>query len=107
MARSQRRPELWLLLAVAPFFMSCDDGGPEERHCVGPDGRYLEDLRCEPGGPYHHAGAHYVYVPHSYYGGPGASAGAFRGATTPGSGHATISRGGFGSHGAAHGHGGA
>lgn len=102
MSRSHRTPELWLLLAVAPFFGGCGDG-PEERHCVGTDGSYLEDQRCDPGHPRYFGGAHYVYVPHGYYGGVGTSAGAFRSATTPGSGHAAVSRGGFGSHGSSHG----
>lgn len=102
MERKTRHLDLTLLLLVAPFFAGCDDGGPEERHCVGPDAVYLEDGRCEPAGPGYVAGSHWVYVPRHYYGGVGASAGRFASATSPGSGHATVSRGGFGATGAAH-----
>lgn len=104
MAR-RRKPDLRILLAVAPLFAACDDPGPEARHCVGPDGVYLEDDRCEPAHPRFHSGAHYVYVPMHRYTGPGTDAGPFRAATAPGSGHAAVSRGGFGSKGAAHAHG--
>jgi hypothetical protein len=100
MPRKPRKLELTLLLAVAPFFAACE--GPERRHCVGPDGVYVEDPRCDPGGPRWVPGVHYVYVPSSHYSGLGTSAGAFRGSTSPGSGHAVVSRGGFGHTGAAH-----
>jgi hypothetical protein len=100
------RPELWLLLAVAPFFSACEEIGPEQRHCVGPDGAYVEDDRCEPSHPHHLGGSHYVYVPSSHYTGVGARAGSFAEATSPGSGHVAVSRGGFGHAGSGHGHGG-
>jgi hypothetical protein len=106
MARSKRPPELWLLLAVAPFFAACEDPGPEERHCVASDGVFVEDQRCEPTHPRYSGGSHFVFIPGHYYGGPGSSAGAFVAATTPGSGHAAVARGGFGSHGVGHGAGG-
>jgi len=104
MARKTRTPDLRLLLAVAPLFAACEDRGPEARHCVGPDGIYLEDERCEPAHPRFHSGAHYVHVPGSHYTGAGTHAGAFTHSTTPGSGHAAVSRGGFGSTGSAHAH---
>jgi hypothetical protein len=105
MARKTRHLDLTLLLLVAPFFAACDDGGPEERHCVGPDGIYLEDGRCETGNARYATGSHWIYVPGRHYSGVGTSAGHFIGATSPGSGHAVVARGGFGATGAAHAHG--
>ena len=104
MPRVPRPLDLTLLLLVAPFFAGCER--QEERHCVGGDGNYVNDWDCEEEGRARAGGYHWIYVPRGYYGGVGAAAGAFRGATTPGSGKAIVSRGGFGSTGAAHGAGG-
>jgi hypothetical protein len=100
MPRRTRHLDLTLLLAVAPFFAACD--GREERHCVGPDGVYLPDPGCDPASPRWVGGSHWVYVPRSHFSGMGTHAGAFRGSTSPGSGHAAVSRGGFGHTGAGH-----
>lgn len=100
MPRARRPIDLRLLLLVAPFFAACN--GPEDRRCVGQDGVYLADRACDPGDPGYVPGSHQVYVPRSYYTGVGHSAGPFRGSTSPGSGHAVVSRGGFGHSGAAH-----
>jgi hypothetical protein len=100
MRRATRRLDLTLLLVVAPLVAACD--GREERHCVGADGRYLEDRDCDPGSPTHRAGAHWVYVPHRAYGGPGSYAGGYAHATSPGRGGSSTARGGFGSTGAGH-----
>jgi hypothetical protein len=105
--RARRPSTLTLLLAVAPLVSACDGG--EGRHCVGPDGVYLADGCCEPGAACNAPGAHWVYVPHRYYGGVGSHAGAWRSSTSPsrGSSSGAVSRGGFGGHGAgAHGSGG-
>ena len=103
MRRARRNVELTLLLAVAPL-VAC--GGAEERHCVGPDGVYLGDACCEERAPCYAPGAHYVYVPHRYYGGAGSHAGSWRSATSPSRGAGSVARGGFGSTGAGHGVGG-
>ncbi|HET9553446.1 MAG TPA: hypothetical protein VFP50_10805 [Anaeromyxobacteraceae bacterium] len=100
MARA-RRLDLTLLLAVAPLVASCG-GGAEERHCVGADGRYLEDRDCDPQSPTYRQSAHWVYVPHRYYGGAGTHAGGYVSATSPGRGSSGVARGGFGSTGTAH-----
>jgi hypothetical protein len=105
MPRSHR-PELWLLLAVTPLFAACDDGGPEERHCVGPDGAYTGDWGCEPAHPSYRGGSHFIYVPMHHYTGVGTQAGLFARATSPGSGKAMVTRGGFGDAGSSHAHGG-
>jgi hypothetical protein len=95
LSRITRQLELSLLLAVAPLLGACD--GPEERHCVGPDGVYLADACCEERAACHVAGAHYVYVPRRHYSGAGSHAGAWRSSTSPSrSFSSAISRGGFG-----------
>ena len=91
---------------MAPLFSACDDGGPEERHCVGPDGVYTQDWGCEPAHPGYRGGSHFVYVPMHHYTGVGTAAGSFARATSPGSGKATVTRGGFGHAGSGHAHGG-
>jgi hypothetical protein len=101
MARKPRHLDLRLLLAVAPFFAGCGPG-PEERRCVDGEGLYQEDEGCDEAHPAYRPGAHWVFVPRRYYTGIGSHAGAFHGATTPGSGHAAVSRGGFGATGHAH-----
>jgi hypothetical protein len=100
MARTRRPPDLRLLLAVAPFFAAC--AGAEQRHCVDPDGAYVDERGCDPVDARYLPGSHWVYVPSRHYSGIGSSSGAFRHATSPGSGHAAVSRGGFGHTGAAH-----
>jgi hypothetical protein len=102
MARKTRHLDLTLLLLVAPLFAGCRGDGPEDRHCVGPDGRYVDDWGCEPTHPQYVGGSHWVYVPRGHYSGVGTASGRFGGATSPGSGHATVSRGGFGGTGAGH-----
>jgi hypothetical protein len=93
--RITRRLELSLLLAVAPLLGACN--GPEERHCVGPDGVYLADACCEERAACHVAGAHYVYVPRRHYTGAGTHAGVWRSSTSPSRGSSSgIARGGFG-----------
>jgi hypothetical protein len=99
MSRPRRPLDLTLLLAVAPFFAACS--GPEQRHCVGLDGVYIEDAGCDPAASRYVPGSHWVYVPRRYYSGVGSHAGAFRSSTSPGSGHAVVARGGFGHTGAA------
>jgi hypothetical protein len=100
-SRSTRHLELSLLLAVAPFVAACD--GPEDRHCVGPDGVYLSDACCEANAACHVAGAHYVYVPRRHYSGIGSHAGAWRSSTSPASSRSSfVSRGGFGHTGSGH-----
>ncbi len=106
MTRRSRQLDLTLLLLVAPFFAACDRTGPEERRCVDGHGVYVDDERCDPQHGRYAPGSHYVYVPRNYYTGVGSPAGRFSSATTAGSGHAMVSRGGFGSIGAGHGTGG-
>lgn len=99
--RATRRLELSLLLAVAPLFAACT--GPEERHCVGPDGVYLADACCDASAACHVPGTHYVYVPRRHYGGVGAHAGSWVSRTSPSpSAAGVVSRGGFGHTGAGH-----
>ena len=116
MSRRSRRLDLTLLLAVAPLVGACDDA-PEERHCVGPNGIYVDPRQCEPTAVGYVGGTHWIYVPHGYYPGIGGNAGVFSSSTTrggsssfvrggspgfSGGGSRSISRGGFGSIGAGH-----
>ena len=112
-SRKTRRLDLTLLLAVAPLVAGCD--GPEERHCVDAEGVYRPDEEClapaSASGTWDQAPprrVHWVYVPQHHYGGIGTHAGSYVHSTSPGRGSAGVSRGGFGSTGAAHaaGHGG-
>jgi hypothetical protein len=102
-SRIGRHLELSLLLAVAPLLKACD--GPEDRHCVGPDGVYLADECCDAHAACHVPGAHHVYVPRRHYTGSGTHAGAWSSRTSPSrssSGSHSITRGGFGHTGGGH-----
>lgn len=108
---------LGLLLAVSAVLTSCSSEKPEERRCVDSDGRFVDEAACgatggwdqaDGGAPPARGGYHFIWIPYGAFGGVGSFApahlrsgtgGAPPGAATSGS----VTRGGFGATGAAHG----
>jgi hypothetical protein len=81
---------LGLVLSVSAQLLAC-----ESRRCVDGDDRVVEDERCRAG--FHGGGPYY----HWYYGGYGYGHGAYvgGGGLSPGGGHDSVARGGFGARG--------
>ncbi|HEU4583003.1 MAG TPA: hypothetical protein VFS67_32310 [Polyangiaceae bacterium] len=91
-----------LVVALAAALQACNSDATTFRHCVDEDGNVVDDDNCAPGSTRHrywYGG--YTPIGHHAQGG---SYTAPRGGSAP---HATVSRGGFGSTGAAHFSGGA
>lgn len=127
--RKSSSVRLGILLAVSALLVACERERPPERRCVDVDGKFVDEAMCatageappdggvaratgswdEPdggAGP-HRSGFHFVWIPYGAFGGMGTYA---PGYVRPvpggdaGAGHSTsgVTRGGFGSTGAAH-----
>jgi hypothetical protein len=127
--RKSSSVRLGILLAVAAVILACERERPPERRCVDGDGRFVDEAMCADGGaatadggtaratgeweepdggaPHRTGGFHFVWIPYGAFGGMGTYApgyvrpgpgGPAAGPSSPGA----VTRGGFGSTGAAH-----